>query len=372
MTKKPTNNLPINRRAFLGGAAVATAAAVGMPFANIARAAGGEFAGKQLRVLTWSDATGRAAVENILKPFAKATGAKVIPDLTGTTSDMIAKIKASAARPQYDVVILSGFGANTLADAGLLAKPDLSKIPNIANVEAKYQTGADEHGIGYFLWSDGLIYNTKAYPAPPKSYSVLWDDANKGKIFLPTPQNIGAMELVIVATKLAGGDAVKDPEPGFKLLAELKDRLLTVSLGADKNADLFRSNSLHAGGPYSPLVLPKFIRDPSYNISGTYDLEEGFFVDLQFMVSPKGHPGDTEVISALNNFALDPEVQGKMAEEVWYGPINRNAVLSDAAKNDPNVPSPEVIENRTVEVDRAFLASVREDWTKKYKSAVGA
>lgn len=371
MTKKKLLEISVSRRNFVGGTAV-TAAALAMPWVQSARAASGQFAGKELRVLTWSDATGRAALENIVKPFAKATGAKVVPDLTGTTSEMIAKIKATASRPQYDVVILSGFGANALVEADLLKKPDLAKIPNLADVETRYQTGADGHGVGYFLWSDGLIYNTNTYPAPPKSYSVLWDESNKGKIFLPTPQNIGAMEMVIVATKLAGGDPFTDPEPGFKLLGELKDQLLTVSLGADKNADLFRSNSLHAGGPYSPLVLPKFIRDPGYNISGTYDLDEGFFVDLQFMVTPKGHPGDEEAIYALNNFALDPVVQGKMAEAVWYGPINKNAVLSDAAKNDPNVPSPELIENRAVEVDRAFLADVREDWTAKYKAAIGA
>lgn len=371
MIKKKRLETSVDRRKFLGGMA-ATAATLSIPWIKSAHAASGKFAGKEIRVLTWSDATGRAALENIIKPFAKATGAKVIPDLTGTTSEMIAKIKATASRPQYDVVILSGFGANALVEADLLKKPDLSKIPNLADVEAKYQTGAGEHGIGYFLWSDGLIYNTSAYSAPPKSYSVLWDDINKGKIFLPTPQNIGAMEMVIVASKLAGGDAFTDPEPGFKLLGELKERLLTVSLGADKNADLFRSNSLNAGGPYSPLVLPKFIRDPAYNISGTYDLEEGFFVDLQYMVTPKGHPGDEEVIYALNDFALDPQVQGKMAEAVWYGPINRNAVLSDAAKNDPNVPSPELIENRVVPVDSGFLASVREEWTAKYKTAIGA
>lgn len=368
MKKTKMLNSPVSRRAVLAGSA---AAAVALQVPWVRRASAGEFSGKTLRVLTWSDATGRAAVKNILQPFEQATGAKVIPDLTGTTSDMIAKIKASASRPQYDLVILSGFGANALVEAGLLEKPDLAKIPNLENVDSKYQSGADGHGVGYFLWSDGLIYNTKTYSAPPKSFSVLWDESNKGKIFLPQAKNIAAMELVIVATKLAGGDPFTDPEPGFKLIAELEDRLLTISLGASKNADLFRSNSLNAGGPYSPLVLPKFIRDPNYNISGTYDLEEGFFVDLQFMVSPKGHPGDSDAIYALKNFALDPEVQGKMAEEVWYGPVNKNAVLSEEAKNDPNIPSPEVIQNRTVELDGAFLASVREDWIKKYRSAVG-
>lgn len=368
MEQKLKPSAPISRRTVVGGS-IAAAAALAMPWVSRAKAAA--FDGQEIRVLTWSDATGQAAVRNILKPFEQATGARIIADLTGTTSDMIAKIKASAARPQYDVVILSGFGANALADAGLLAKPDLMKIPNIEQVEEKYRLGASGHGVGYFLWSDGLLYNTKTYSAPPKSYGVLWDESNDGKIFVPQAKNLAAMELVIVATKLAGGDAFSNPEPGFKILGELKDRLLTISTNPNQLADLFRSNSLNAGGVYSPLVVPKFIRDSAYNLSGTYDLEEGFFVDLQYMVTPKNNPGSSDVVHAFYDFALSADVQGKMAEEVWYGPVNQSAVLSETAKNDPNVPSPELVKKRVIEVDSKYLASVREDWIKRYTAAVG-
>ena len=119
-----------------------------------------------------------------------------------------------------------------------------------------------------------------------------------------------------------------------------------------------------------PLELSGFIPNPEYQVSGTYDLEEGFFVDLQYMVVPKGHPGETEVIAALINHALDANVQGKMAEEVWYGPINEQAVLSEKAASSPYIPSPAVIKNRTIKVDAAHLASVREDWIKRYTAAV--
>jgi putative spermidine/putrescine transport system substrate-binding protein len=356
----------ISRRSFVAAAATA---AVAMQTPWIRRASAADFAGKQVRVLTWSDATGKAAVRNILQTFEQQTGAKVIADLTGTTSDMIGKIKASAARPQYDLVILSGFGANTLADAGLLEKLPADALPNLKQVAAEHQTGANGFGTGYFLWSDGLVFNTKAYPSAPKSFGALWDDSNKGKIFLPPADNLYALELVIVAAKLAGGDAM-NPDPGFKKLAELKGRSLLISSNANQLAELFRSSSLNAGGVYSPLEFSNFIPKPEYNASGTYDLEEGFFVDLQYMVVPKGHPGDAEVIAALVNHALDADVQGKMAEEVWYGPINQDAKMSDAAMKSPYIPSPAVIKNRTVKVDAAHLASVRDDWIKRYTEAV--
>lgn len=360
-------NIRVGRRGFLAGSAAIAAAALPSPFIKSASAQ--EFAGKRIRVLTWSDATGQAAVKHIMKTFETKTGAKVIADLTGTTSDMIAKIKASASKPQFDVVILSGFGADALAEAGLLEKPDTSAVPNLSRVDSKYQTGANGHGVGYFLWSDGLIYNTKHYPTPPKSYDVIWDPANEGKIVLPTPDNLNALELIIVAAKAAGGD-LKNPAPGFELLKKLKGKSLAIATNSNQIADLFRSDSVNAAAVMSPLQFSSFIRKPEFNMGGTYDLAEGFFVDLQYMVVPKGHPGDAATVNAFLNHALDPVVQGKMAEEVWYGPINQDAILSDKAKKSPFIPSPEVIKQRANRLDSAFLASVRDDWIQRYTDAV--
>ncbi|WP_136620871.1 MULTISPECIES: extracellular solute-binding protein [Mesorhizobium] len=360
-------NIRVDRRSFLAGSAAIAASTLPSPLIRSASAQ--EFAGKQIRVLTWSDPTGQAAVKNIMQTFEAKTGAKVIADLTGSTSDMIAKIKASASKPQYDVVVLSGFGADSLAEAGLLEKPDTSAIANLSRVDPKYQTGANGHGIGYFLWSDGLIYNTNRYTTPPKSYDVIWNAANEGKIVLPTPDNLGALELIIVAAKAAGGD-LKNPDPGFELLKKMKGKALAVTTNSNQIADLFRSDAVNAAGVMSPLTFSTFIPNPEFNIGGTYDLAEGFFVDLQYMVIPKGHPGDAATVNAFLNHALDPVVQGKMAEEVWYGPINQDAILSDKAKQSPFIPSPAVIKERANRLDSGFLASVRDDWIQRYTDAV--
>ena len=179
------------------------------------------------------------------------------------------------------------------------------------------------------------------------------------------------MELTIVAARLAGGSET-NPEPGLKLLRELKPRVLTISTNANQLAELFRSSSLDAGAVYSPLQMSDFITKPEYNVSGTFDLKEGFFVDLQFMVVPKGHPGDSAAIHAFINHALDPAVQGKMAEEVWYGPINQDALLSEQAKRSPYIASPAVIAAKAAKVDTNYLATVRADWIKRYTEALTA
>lgn len=359
----------VHRRSFLKAAACA-ASAVALPMPWVKTAHAQQFAGKELRVLTWSDPTGRAAVRNILQPFESETGARVIPDLTGTTSDMIAKIKASASRPQYDLVILSGFGASTLAEAGLLEEPSWDQIPNSENLFPQYRSGAKGYGVGYYLWSDGLLFNTSVYDSTPTSYKVLWEEKAKGRVIALPPQSLGAMELIVVAAKMAGGSAEK-PDLGFKLLAELKGQILMLSNNSAQIAELFRANSASAGAVYSPLLFANFIRDPQYRISGIYDLDEGFFTDLQLMVIPKGHPGDRATISALINKAIDPNVQGKMAEEVWYGPTNMKAVLSEKTRALPYIPSPDIISRKVSTIDPTYLASVRDEWIRRYTEAIG-
>jgi putative spermidine/putrescine transport system substrate-binding protein len=253
----------------------------------------------------------------------------------------------------------------------LLQKPDEGALSNLANVIPNMRLGAGGFGVGYFLYCDGLLFNTQTFPtSAPDSFSALWDEKYKGRLFLPPPQYTEAMELTVVAAKLAGGDE-RNPEPGFKKLEELRGRVVLLADNQAQVADLFRTNSLDIGGVYSPMLVSDFISKPEYNLSGTLRLKEGFFYDLQFMVIPKGHPGDDAVIHALINYALDPGVQSKMAEEVWYGPINQQTTLSEEAKNSPYVVSGETVAKQGITLDKEYLASVRQDWIQRYTEIFG-
>jgi putative spermidine/putrescine transport system substrate-binding protein len=290
--------------------------------------------------------------------------------MTAATSEMVAKLKASAAKPQYDVVMLSGVGAFELANAGILEKPDPSKIPNHSQVPQNLRFGANGFGVGYYLWVDAMWFNTKTFSKAPTSFEVLWDKKYAGKVFIPPPQWTEAQQLVILAAEMAGGD-VRNPEPGFKKLAELKPQIMLLGENIAQVVDLFRTNSLVVGGPYSPSNGLKFFPNAQYNLSATMNLKQGFFCDLQFMIIPKGHPGDTDVIHAFINYALDPKVQGLMAEEVAYGPINEKTVLSGKARKSGYIPTPELVKEKGRFIDNEYLAKVRPEWIKRYTEIFG-
>ncbi|MES2263712.1 MAG: ABC transporter substrate-binding protein [Pseudomonadota bacterium] len=358
--------MTINRRSFIQRAAIGAAAVATSTFAApYVMAAGSTFKGKTLRLLTWSDDTGLAALRNIAATFEAKTGAKVIADRTGSTSEMVAKLKAAGGKPQYDVITLAGVGAVGLAKAGLLEKPDFSRIPNIQDVPEQYRSGADGHGVGYLLWCNSLMYNTRTVKAAPDSYAALWDPKYAGRLFLPPPGWTEAMDLIIIAAKLAGGSE-RNIEPGFKKLAELKSRIMTLGENPNQIAELFRTNSLDIGGLYAPAFFPKQLKNPAYAMGSTFGMKEGFFTDLMFSVMPKVRPGDTELTYAFLNHSLDPAVQGKMAEDIYNGPVNSKAIISAEARKSPYILTPELIAQKAIMHDNAFLATVHDEWLRRY------
>jgi putative spermidine/putrescine transport system substrate-binding protein len=355
----------IQRRQLVkAGAAVLAAGTMGFPAIH-ARAQSRRLAGKTLRILTWSDDTGLAVLRDIAQTFEEQTGCKVIADRTGGTGDMVAKLKAGGARAQYDVMHMAGVGAVSLAAAGLLEKPDLNQLPNLKDVDPRHATGADGFGIGYLLWTGGMIYNTRTFKAPPTSYEEMWNPKYAKRVFLPPATWTDALDTIVAAAKTTGGSAI-NPEGGFKKLAELRDRVLTFGENPTQIAELFRSNSLDIGGVYAPAFFTKELKDPNSGLGATYNLKEGFFADLMYTVIPKAHPGESEVANAYINHSLDPVVQGRLAEDVLNGPVNHKAVLSADARKSPFIIKPEQMGSAAVIHDKAVIASVRESWIKRY------
>lgn len=357
-------SLKISRRGILASGA-AFSATLAAP-AILRAGSHGSLAGKELRLLTWSDNTGLAILDHIAKPFEELTGARVIADRTGSTSEMVAKLRAAGDRAQYDVITLAGVGAVELAGDGLLAKPDLNKLPNLADVDPRFRTGADGHGIGYLLWTGGLIYNTKTFKEPPTSYAQMWDESHKNRLFLPPSTWTDALDTIFATGKMLGGDGTNS-EAAFAKLAELRNSILTFGENPAQLSELFRSDALDIGGVYAPAFYAKELADPANsNMGATYDVDEGFFADLMYTITPKSKPGDDDVVHAFIDFTLDAKVQGVMAEAVLNGPVNQKAVMSEAAKASPFIVKPEQMGDDAVVHDKAFIAEVREDWITQY------
>lgn len=356
------NKLMLSRRKLLAGAGTLLAAP------SVIRASDAwaqQFSGKTIRILTFSNVAGQLVVDHIAKPFEAATGARVIADLSPSTADMVSKVKASAANQQYDVVVLAGVGGRELVDGGLAEAPDPSKIPNLQKVVPDLREALDGQGLHFLLNPEGLVYNSQTFQTAPDSFEVLWDEAHADRVVLPPASWIQAMFLTVLANRLAGG-ADDDADKGFAKLAELQDRYLMLGENPPQVAEAIRGNAADVGGVLPALYFANFLFNPDYHLKATVRLKEGFFFQPQYLVALKGHPGDSDVIHAFLNQALDTEAQTRASEGQFAGAINMEVEVPQDKLALDFVLTPEAIREQGIRVDEKFLASVRADWTARY------
>lgn len=340
------------------GALVATVSAGTAP----AFAQDKPFAGKTIRVMFWSGPEGDNIQRNVVDPFKEETGAEVIVEY-GFTSGSIAKVRAQKSNPQIDVVLMDDIGVLTVAPEKLVQKLDLAKIPNAADVDPRFIV-ADGTGIGFFTYVDTLLYNTAAYPAPPTTWRELWNERLRNKASVPSSNQTPALHMVIAAAKLAGGDQ-HNPDPGFKLLEELRPNIRVLAENTAQIAELVK------GGDIELLSWTSYIfreyQEKKYPIENTFALKEGVFATPACACIPEGHPGPQEVAEAFVNKCLEARAQEGLAEGLWFGPTNKKAVISpELAKRVITFADLD----KTIPVDLEHLLSVRQDWITRYERAV--
>lgn len=320
------------------------------------------FSGQTIRVQFWSGPEGDNIQQNVVDPFVEETGAEVIVEY-GFTSGSIAKVRAQAADPQTDVLLMDDIGVLTVAPENLLQTLDLEKLSNAANVDPRFVV-ADGKGIGFFTYVDTLLFNTVAYPSPPTTWRDLWAEDLRGKASVPTSNQTPALHVIIAAAILAGGDQM-NPDPGFALLEELRPNIRVLAENTSQIAELMNSGDIELL-TWTSYIFRDFI-EQGYPIENTFALEEGVFATPACACIPEGHPGPQDVTEAFVNKCLEPAAQEGMAEGLWFGPTNSAAVIPpDIAKR---VITFDDLDN-TIPVDLEHLLTVRQDWITRYERAL--
>ncbi len=348
----------------LGLSSRAVAAALGSSSltAGFVAAQDKPFSGKTIHVQFWSGPEGDNIQKNVVDPFVEETGAEVIVEY-GFTSGSIAKVRAQAADPQTDVVLMDDIGVLTVAPEKLLETLDLAKIPNAAGVDQRFIV-ADGQGIGFFTYVDTLLFNTVAYPSPPTTWRDLWSDQLRGKASVPTSNQTPALHVIIAAAILAGGDQM-NPDPGFALLEELRPNIRVLAENTSQIAELVKSGDIELLS-WTSYIFRDYIQQ-GFPIENTFKLKEGVFATPACACIPAGHPGPQDVTEAFINKCLEPKAQEGMADGLWFGPTNRDAVISPEIAN--RVVTFDDLDN-TIPVDLENLLAVRQDWITRYDRAL--
>ena len=142
-------------------------------------AAGGEE--QVVNLFAWSEYVPQA----LLDGFTAETGIQVNYDAYASNEEMLAKISAGASG--YDLVIPSDYMVTIMTAQGMLEELDLSKIPNIGNIDESLPFTYDpghKYSVPYMWGSVALAVNTGAVATVPTSYAELWNPEFAGRLVL--------------------------------------------------------------------------------------------------------------------------------------------------------------------------------------------
>lgn len=115
-----------------------------------------------LHLYNWSDYIDPEIVEE----FEEKYDCKVVTDTFDSNESMFAKLKAGAAG--YDIVFPSSYIVGLMRAEGLIQEIDVSRIPNLANLDHSYDgTFADSsclYSVPYMISNAGIAYNKTRCP----------------------------------------------------------------------------------------------------------------------------------------------------------------------------------------------------------------
>ncbi|WP_236776339.1 MULTISPECIES: ABC transporter substrate-binding protein [Rhizobium/Agrobacterium group] len=173
----------------------------------------------------------------IIEPFEKEFNVKVIYDAVGSASQDYAKIKATRGRPGFDVVIMTASQSLDGCRDNLLEKFSPQTVPNIAKLNPEISAIAGACGAVHEVQYLSLLWRKDKLAKAPVSWSAFFNEELKGKVILPTFQNIMAAYLMQIMSVANGGDLMDNVDPGFEAMG----RLARQSMGFEQSSSIMEN-----------------------------------------------------------------------------------------------------------------------------------
>lgn len=144
--------------------------------------------GTTVNVYNWGEyiSDGSEGSMDVVHEFERLTGAKV--NYTNYESNENMYSKLSGGGVSYDVIAPSDYMIARLIEENMLLEIDWNNVPNISLIDDScknlYFDPEQKYSLCYNVGTTVLIYNTKFVDEVPDSWSVLWDEQYKGKVFM--------------------------------------------------------------------------------------------------------------------------------------------------------------------------------------------
>ncbi len=283
--------------------------------------------GQTLNLLTWEG----YADPLFTKGFEEMYGVKVNPTYFGSSDELVAKLKAGGGST-YDIISPSSDVAWMLIQSGVVEPIDPAKISHYNELNERLRSLPDVQKDGQvyglpFTWGpDYLIYDADVIKEPPKSWSVFWDPAYKGKVSvwddISNIYLVGQMMGLDKNDQSAIYNMTEDQLQAAKQkLLELKPQVRKYWATAGELNDLFANKEvvLAVGWP----LTVKEVNSKGRNLKATIP-DEGAtgWIDRLMIVKGSQH---RELADLYLDYISSPKAQALVAEATHYCIANPKA-----------------------------------------------
>lgn len=289
-----------------------------------------------LTVISFGGASGEAMQKAYFTPFTEKTKTELTP---GDYNGEFAKIRAMTESGQvsWDAVEVESPELVRGCTEGVFEPIDWEKLGIKSQI---MESAVNKCGVGIFVWSTVLAYNTDKLKEAPTSWKDFWD-VNKfpGKRGLRKGAKY-TLEFALQADGVTPEEVYKvlaTPEGvdrAFKKLDELKPHIQWWEAGAQPPQWLIAGDVVMSSA-YNGRIAPAQAEGQKLAISWA-----GSIYDLDYWAIPKGSK-NVDAAHEFIKFASQADTQAEYSSQIPYGPVNPEAISKLAPEKAAQMPTAE-------------------------------
>ena len=281
----------------------------------------------RLNLLVWEG----YADPSFVKGFEEQCQCKVSASYMGSSDELVAKLRGGSS-DTYDVISPSSDVATMIAEGGLAAPLDLSKLPSYSQLSPQLtslslvKSKGNVYGVPFMWGPNPLIYDTSAFPKEPDSWESFWDPKMRGKLSVWDD-----LSTVYMAAQVLGYDK-PDPSHLYNLsdseLEAVKRKLLALKPNvrklwstAGELTNLFENHEIVAAMGW-PLMTNQ-LRRSQFPVGETIPKENttGWIDHLMITAGSE----NKELAHKFLEYMIETQTQKKATDVTGYTPANPQA-----------------------------------------------
>ena len=280
-----------------------------------------------LNLLVWEG----YADPSFMKAFEEQNHCKVSASYMGSSDELVAKLRGGSAG-NYDVISPSSDVATMISEGGLATPLDLAKLAAYTRLSPKLRAmplvrvNGNVYGVPFMWGPNPLIYDTKAFAAPPESWAAMWDPKLRGKISVWDD-----LSTVYMAAQILGYDK-PDPSQLYNLsdqqleavkkkLLELKPNIRKMWSTGGELTNLFQNHEIVAAMGW-PLMTNQ-LRKINFPVGETIPRENTTgWIDHLMITSGSENK---ELAYKFLQYMVEAQIQKKVTDVTGYTPANPQA-----------------------------------------------